>query len=540
MAFAAPTFRSASPPALPPVLTADAMRDADRFTIEEYGVPGFTLMESAGRGATDCIDDAYGPLADRPVMILCGKGNNGGDGLVVARQLLAYRAEVHVVTTDPPDALRDDPAHNYDLLQQLQGAESDRLTLHVFEDLDALDAYAQRTRPVLYVDALLGTGLTSDLREPILSLVQWLNNQPAPTVALDVPTGLHSDTGAVLGGAVVADRTVTMAALKAGLLTGEGPRVAGALDVVDIGIPRHVVDGVLDAPGCARLTTDAAIRRWLPERPHNAHKYSVGMALVVGGAPGYTGAPVMSALAAARAGAGYVACACPASVQSVLAGKMTEVPTIALPDGDTGIRPDAALDALDGSLQKARALLIGPGLGRAADTARFARTLLRTSDRPAVIDADGLNALAGHMDDLATQAGGQWILTPHAGEFRRLAGDAAHLGDRIRTAQTYAERWNSVLLLKGMPSIVACPDGTAYVNGTGNPALATAGTGDVLAGLCVSFLAQGCTPKHAALCALHIGGAAADRYAARHSRRTMMALDLLDELPSVFDARFSA
>lgn len=533
------SFRATTPPSLPPVLTADAMRATDRFTIEDYGVPSFTLMEAAGREAAACIDAAYGPLDERPVMVLCGKGNNGGDGLVVARQLLARSAEVHVVTTGAPDAMREDPARNYALLEQLAAAENDRLTLHAFDSLDALDAHAQRIRPALYIDALLGTGLTSDLRAPIHDLVRWLNDQPVPTVAIDVPTGLHSDTGAVLGTAVVAERTVTMAALKTGLLLGEGPRVAGALDVVEIGIPRHALARAAEAPGCARLTTDAAIRRWLPERALDAHKYSVGMALVVGGAPGYTGAPVMSALAAARAGAGYVACACPASVQPVLAGKMTEVPTIALPDGVDGIQRDGALAALDEALPKARALLLGPGLGRTPGTADFARTLLRRSDLPAVVDADGLNALAGQMEAFAPHAGGNWILTPHAGEFRRLADADADLDDRLRTAQTYAERWNCVLLLKGMPSIAAAPDGAVYVNGTGNPALATAGTGDVLAGLCVSFLAQGLSPEHAALCALHVGGAAADRYAAHTAAHTMMALDLLDQLPLVLDEHFS-
>jgi NAD(P)H-hydrate epimerase len=522
------------------VLTADAMREADRATIEDVGLPGFTLMESAGRGAADVIADAYGPLANQPVLVLCGKGNNGGDGLVVARQLLARNALVHVMLTAEPDALRNDPAHNLDLLEQLAETNHDRLRIHSFDTLDALDALALQIRPTLLVDALLGTGLTSALREPIHSLVEWLNKQPAPTVALDVPTGLHSDTGAVLGTAVVADRTITMAALKAGLLIGDGPQVAGTLDVLEIGIPRHTLAQAARSDGCAHLTTDAAIRPWLPRRTHDAHKYSAGMALIVGGAPEYTGAPVMSAQAAARAGAGYVACAAPSAVQPTLAGKMTVIPTRALPDDADGIRPEDALDALDDLLNKARALLVGPGLGRASNTARFVRRLLRTTDLPAVVDADGLNALANRMDDLAEHAEGRWILTPHAGEFRRLADDAVDLDDPIRTAQTYAQRWNCVLVLKGMPSLVASPNGAVFVNGTGNPALATAGTGDVLAGLCVSLLAQGVPPTQAACCALHLGGAAADRYAQHTDERTMMALDLIDHLPSVFAERFAS
>lgn len=534
-----PTFHSTAPPLLPPVLTAEAMREADRFTIEDVGIPSFTLMESAGRGAADVIAAAYGPLDGRAVIVCCGKGNNGGDGLVVARQLLGYGAVVHVVLTTAPDALREDPARNYTLLQQRTETTSDQLTLHRFDTTDALDALAQRVHPDLFVDALLGTGLTSALRDPIRSLVEWLNQQPAPTVALDVPTGLHSDTGAILGTAAVADRTVTMAALKAGLLIGEGPHVAGTLDVVEIGIPPQALTRAVREPGCARLTTDAALRPWLPERAHDAHKYSAGMALVVGGAPEYTGAPIMAARAAARAGAGYVACAAPASVQPILAGAMTEIPTHALPDGPEGLQPEPARETLAALLDKARALLIGPGLGRRAGTAQFVRDLLRASDHPTVIDADGLNALTGYIDDAAEHAEGRWILTPHAGELRRLAGDTADLGDRIRTAQTYAERWNSVLLLKGMPSLVASPDGAVFVCSTGNPALATAGTGDVLAGLCVSLLAQGVPPTQAACCALHLGGAAADRYAAHTDGRTLMALDLLDQLPPVLTERFT-
>lgn len=525
---------------LPPVLTADAMHGADAYAIETYGIPGFTLMESAGRGAADSIRARFGPLDGQTVVILCGKGNNGGDGLVVARRLYAMGAQVRILLMSEPDELRDDPAHNLDLLRQLTDADdSNRLALHVFEDLDWLADQAARWHPDFYVDALLGTGLTSELREPIRSLVGWLNAQSAPVVAIDVPTGLHSDTGAALGDIVVADHTVTMAALKAGLLIGEGPRVAGSSEVVEIGIPPFVLEDAAAKSGCARLTTDAAVRHWLPERAHDAYKYSVGMALVVGGTPGYTGAPVMASRGAARIGAGYVACACPASAQPTLATKLTAIPTIALPAGDDGIPSDPAFDVLADSLDKAKALLIGPGLGRAEGTQRFVRNLLRQTNHPAVIDADGLNALAGFIDDLAPPET-RWILTPHAGEFKRLAGDSVDLSDRIQLAHTYAERWNSVLLLKGMPSLIGCPDGRVYVSGTGNPAVASAGTGDVLAGCCAGLLAQGLPPEHAAVCALHIAGAAADRYARHYDPRTMQAPDLIGELPAVMNERFLA
>lgn len=516
-----PTTRPA-----PPALTADAMRAADRFTIEEFGLPSFTLMEAAGRGCADALQSAYGPLDGAAVVVLCGKGNNGGDGLVVARRLLATGAHIHVVLTSAPDALRDDPARNLALLEQLR-AEEDRLTIAQLEDLDALTATADRLAPRLYVDALLGTGLTSDLREPLRSLVEWVNRRSAPTAAVDVPTGLHSDTGAVLGAAVEADRTVTMAAPKVGLLVGNGPEHAGTVEEVDIGIPAFVLDRVAQEPGCVRQTTDAAVRAWWPSRARDAYKYSVGAALVVGGSSRFTGAPVMASEAAARSGAGYVTCACPESIQPILAGALPSVPTLSLPEAEEGVSPEAAGRVAD---QRADAVLVGPGLGRTPNTERFVHRLLRTVDAPLVLDADGLNALADLDEDWTEYTDGTWILTPHAGEFRRLAG-TVDLSDRVRAVQEHARRWNVVLLLKGNPSIVAGPEGRTYVGTTGTPALATAGTGDVLAGQCVGLLAQGVPPLEAAAAALHLGGAAAERYAAARDPRAMAASDLLDELP---------
>lgn len=531
---------SLSSPLFPmqPILTAEAMREADRFTIEDYGLPGFTLMESAGRGAADQIEAHWGSITGKTVACFCGKGNNGGDGFVVARVLHARGATVQVFALSDPDDMSEDAARNWHLLEQL--ADNDgahRLLLTQFENLRQVAAFQPAD---VYIDALLGTGLTSDLREPIRSLVAWLNKQPQPTVALDVPTGLHSDTGTLLGDAVRADLTVTMGALKAGLLLGEGPVRSGQVETVEIGIPRFVLEEVRQQPGCAWYPTDAAIADWLPRRMHDAHKYSAGLALIVAGSPGMTGAPVMASLSAARTGAGFVTCACPAAIQDTLATKLTEVTTLALPEQqDGGIDTKAALDTLAPRLEKARALLIGPGMGQAPATQHFIRSLLQETSLPVVVDADGLNALADDPGFITKHAEGRWVLTPHTGEFTRLADDGVNLKDRIRTAQTYAQRWNCVLILKGMPSLTATPDGTVYINPTGNPALATAGTGDVLAGMCTGLLAQGLSPLHAAVCALHVGGAAADRYAFHRHGATMMATDLLDHLPLVLRERFA-
>lgn len=520
---------------LEPVLTAEAMREADRRTIDDLGLPGFTLMETAGRAAADAIERVFGPMAGRRVACYCGKGNNGGDGFVVARVLHTRGASVRVVALSDPGEMSDEAARNGQILEHLA---DDRLALARFESLSQIAAF----RPAdLHVDALLGTGLTSELREPLAGLVDWLNEQTQPTVALDVPTGLHSDHGAVLGTAIEAALTVTMGAYKAGLLLGEGPQRAGRVEVAEIGIPRFVLaEQVAAHEGCAWRPTDATVAAWLPRRAADAHKYSAGMALVVAGQRGMTGAAAMAATAAARSGAGYVTCACPETAQPTLAAKLTEIPTLALPTGPGGgLDSGGARHVLAERLEKARALLVGPGMGRHPATQQFLLDLLEHTELPTVVDADGLNALAAAPHVLARHAQGRWILTPHAGEFRRLADDGADLADRIRTATHYARRWNAVLVLKGSPSIAAGPDGTAFVDPTGSPALATAGTGDVLAGLCTGLLAQGLAPLRAAVCALYLGGAAAARYAETRHAPSMLASDLLDQLPPVITERFS-
>ncbi len=515
------------------LLTADAMQAADQFTIADYGIPSFTLMESAGRGCAEAMQAAYGPLDGGAVVVLCGKGNNGGDGLVVARRLAVAGARVHVVLTAEPDAISEDAARNLTLLRQLRDDGDTEITIETLQGLDALTETVNALAPRFYVDAMLGTGLTSDLREPIYSLVEWVNDRPAPTVAIDVPTGLHSDTGALLGRAVQADRTVTMAAAKAGLYVGKGPRHAGTVEVVDIGIPPFVLEQAVDQPGCARLTSDAAVQACWPARSSDAYKYSVGTAMVVGGSPRFSGAPVLSSTAAERSGAGYVTCACPETAHASISGNRSSVPTLPLPATTDGPTPEA-VDRI--AEARADAILVGPGLGRTAATRQFVHRLVNTVEAPLVIDADGLNALADLEADWTDYAAPHWILTPHAGEFRRLADDV-DLDDRIGTVQQYARRWNVVLLLKGSPSIVAAPDGRTYVGRTGTPALATAGTGDVLAGQCVGLLAQGLAPIDAAATALHLGGAAAQQYAATHDSRTMTAPDLVEALPQVLHKR---
>ena len=510
-------------------LSAEAMQEADRLTIEEYGIPGFTLMETAGRASVDAIERHVGALAGKSVACFCGKGNNGGDGYVAARILYQRGAHVHVYSVADRNELAPLAAKNYDLLPQLIEHTSDqRLKLHSLPRGSRLKRSPESFDVI--IDALLGTGVRQELREPYSSTVQWINESGVWVASLDLPTGLHTDTGIVLGHCVRANLTITMGALKTGLLVGQGPQFAGHIETAEIGIPDHVLDRVADHKNCAHVITAEGIRSWLPRRQHDAHKYGIGMAFVVAGSEGLTGAATLSSTAAARCGAGAVICAAPDRIQPILSQKMTEIMTLALPTTIDGIETNSVKHILNPALVKATALLVGCGMGRRPATQSFIRTLLTQTSLPTVIDADGLNAVAEFTEMLPKYANEQWILTPHLGEFKRLTGQDVDLINRIATVRKYAREWNCILVLKGAPSIVGDPQGRVYINPTGNSALATAGTGDVLAGLCVGFLAQGLLPIQAALTALYLGGLASDIYSKKNNPITMLARDLIDHV----------
>ncbi len=507
--------------AMQPVLGTQAQREADRLTIESFGLPGVVLMETAGRGVASHIEHLLGTVAGKQVDILAGKGNNGGDGYVIGRVLHSRGARVRIWAMGTADEMPPDAAHHRRLVEEMACHTSDEeLPIHPLTGSVSF-------RTDLCVDALLGTGLSRPLRPNLRSVVEYLNAQRAPVVAVDIPTGLHADTGEVLGAAVRAQSTVTMAALKPGLLLNEGPDHAGSIKTVDIGIPPHVFSEVVGKHGGIWLTTDAGVRALIPERPGDVHKYSAGMALVIGGSPGLTGAAIMASRAAARVGAGYVTCATSESVYPILASRFTATTTIALPEETPGnLASVPNHPALEGTLRKAGAVLVGPGLGRGRGTQLFVRDFLRKSSKPAVIDADGLNSWIGHTKELSSHSQGRWIFTPHSGELDRLTGNADRT-NRIESARKWAKRWNVVLVAKGMPSLVAAPSGEVFICGSGNSALATAGSGDVLAGMCVGLLAQGLTPINAAVAALHLGGRCADHYCRDRSGRAMTATDMI-------------
>lgn len=500
------------------LLTAAAMREADRYTIEELGIPGHTLMECAGRAAMSVI------LALKPthVGILCGGGNNGGDGLVAARLLADRGVRVTVLMASEPGT--DVSALNALLLvRMMHGAPDLPLAIHHGTE-EAMNS--MQSADVL-VDAMLGTGLASTVREPYAALIGWMNAQDATRVSLDIPSGLSSDSGACLGTCVRADHTISFGAAKTGLFIADGPDAAGHVRVADIGIPEYVLRAEQTSPGCAVLQTARSVRAHLNQRTRKDHKYTTGPTVIIGGSSQFPGAPALAARAAARAGSGYVVVACPPPIRTVLLEKLTEIPVVAW-DLDA---PHAVADALGAHWNKAKSLVLGPGLGRSTEVSRQVKAVLESFDGPVVVDADALRVLNDDPEWTRAHARPDWILTPHAGELPEttdLAADGA-----VRSAQRLAASIGAIVLLKGMPSVIAHPDGRCIVNATGNPAAATAGTGDVLAGIIGGLLATGVPAFDAAAAGMHIAGTAADVFVQEHASQSMMASDIVDRLPAL-------
>jgi len=511
---------------LAPVLTAASMREADRISIEDIGIPGFTLMESAGRETALIAHELISELSDPSVLVVCGKGNNGGDGFVVARYLAQDGIRVSVLLTTTKDAYTGDARKNLEILNTL--IERDLAGALTIEDVSSSAGGLQSAD--LIVDALLGTGLSSEVREPLASLIASINDSEAAVLSVDIASGLNADSGEVMGNAVLADVTATMGAAKTGLLVNSGPDVSGIVQVVDIGIPAGVLASQAALSGCGFLSDDDYVRERLRPRTRSDHKYSTGPALVVGGSEAFPGAPALAARGAARAGSGYIVCCCPEGIRSLLLEKLDEIPVEGWTGGDTGIQ--TLVGHLGTRWEKAKAMLIGPGMGREDGIRDVVRNFLTRFDGPVVIDADGLYALGSDQQWVAERSRGNWIFTPHEGEFRRLSGsESASDINRLEAARRFAAEWNVVLLLKGQPSITAAPDGSVMVNRTGNPSVGTAGSGDVLAGVVTGLLAQGLTSFDAAVCGIHIAGTAADDAVQEGASQSLVASDILNSLP---------
>ncbi|HXG16426.1 MAG TPA: NAD(P)H-hydrate dehydratase [Calidithermus sp.] len=509
-----------------PVFTAEEMRRLDRRAVEELGIPSATLMENAGRGAAAVVRAWLSRLGRRRgarVVVVCGKGGNAGDGFVVARHLRRSGARVEVWLTAPPEAIGGDAG------AMLARARRAGLRPRRLEDAGALAASLAEADVV--VDALLGTGARGVPEGAIARAIDAINASGRPVVALDIPSGLPADGGPPAGPAVRAAVTATFAGLKRGLVTGVGVDYAGEVVVVPIGIPPAEV-----GRGITTFRLEAAdIAPHLPRRPRHAHKGLYGRLLIVAGSLGKTGAAVLAARAAMRSGAGLVTVATAASQQPVVASLLVEAMTEPL--AETAARTPAlkARDAVVALAAARDAVAIGPGLGLDAETQALVRELAGTLPGPLVLDADALTALAGQVERLRG-APGPRCLTPHPAEMARLLGASVAdvERDRVETARGLARAVGAYAVLKGAGSIIAAPSGEVWINSTGNPGLASGGTGDVLTGMVGAFLARGLAPAAALQAAVFLHGRAGDLAAARVGEEALVAGDVIAALPDAF------
>lgn len=525
-----------------PLVSAAEMRALDRHTIETLGVPGALLMESAGRAVAEAVLAERALAGPGDVLVVCGGGNNGGDGLVAARHLRMLGVPVRVAWAGGQGRVAPDAAAN------LARAKAIGVPIET--------GRVRTAGAAVIVDALLGTGLTRAVEGPVAAAIRRIAaaRPGARVVAVDLPSGIDADTGGIHGVAVAAEATVAIALPKLGLALEPGRSLAGRIVVARIGIAD-------EAPGvrpAAALWTDAAAARRLPERPSDGHKGRFGHVLVVAGARGTTGAAALAALAAARSGAGLVMIACPAGINEVLETKCTEPMTAPVPDAADG---SLSLDALAPILALALerdVVALGPGIGRASETQKLVRELVSATPQPLVIDADGLfpfaagatrGKRAGDALGALKAREAATILTPHPGEAARLLGvSATEINlDRVAAARRLAERAGSVVVLKGAATVVTAPDGRTLVTPTGSSALATGGTGDVLTGVIAALLAQapgeraasgkkgGTDPFEVAALGAWLHGRAGDRVAARLGRAGVLAGDVVDELPGALE-----
>jgi hydroxyethylthiazole kinase-like uncharacterized protein yjeF len=502
------------------VVTAQEMAALDRRAIDGLGVPSLALMENAGRAVFQTIETQLGPLHERWVVILCGAGNNGGDGFVVGRFCHEAGARVTIILAADPERFTEDARAQW---QQAGGIAA--IAAYQPEKLAA--ACGAIGGADILVDALLGTGAHPPLRPPYDALVATANASAAPTVAVDLPSGLDASRHDQHDEAIRADFTVTFAFPKIALCQYPSRALAGRIAVADIGIPATLGDELSHVP---RLVAPADVVPAWPPLPPDQHKGDAGRLLVVAGSPGMAGAAAMACRAALRSGAGYVTLVAPAAVVATVQGWVPEI--VGLPTGESGDRPTSLEDAM----ARATAVLVGPGLPpqRAAE---WLELLLPRLTQPLLVDAGGLAALAAHPALWERRAPVPVCVTPHPGEFAALVnGSIAQVQrDRLAAARSLATERDVYCVLKGALSVIAEPDGALWINPTGHAGMASAGSGDVLAGVAAGLLAQGRTPGLAIRAAVYWHGAAATAWRTGVAARCLIASDLIEALPAALE-----
>ncbi|MBT3295078.1 MAG: NAD(P)H-hydrate dehydratase [Verrucomicrobia bacterium] len=510
------------------LVTSEQMRALDQRTIEEFGTPGALLMERAGQGVALVVAQ-LGELTGRLGCVRCvaGRGNNGGDVFVAARCLHEMGWPVELALAGEAGELRGDARLHFERMLE---AGVEPVTFDQIGGLPPRDIEATRE---LVVEGILGTGISGAPRGDAEAAIRRVNQLGAqrPVVAVDVPSGLNSDSGAAAGAVVRADVTVTIGLPKTGLVASQARELVGTVEVIDIGIP---VDYTAGLPADTGLITADDLRPLFPRRARVSHKGTYGHVLLIGGSREYSGAISMAAMSAVRSGAGLVTVLTPAATAACVTALVPEAMVYPAPACDDGALTATAMQAWSHPLSDFDAVMIGPGLTRTEGAQRLAQSVLTSCPVPLVVDADALPDAA--QIDILKQAAGPLVLTPHPGEMARLRGcDVATVqSNRRQTARDVAAQTGATVILKGCGTVVAQPDGTAFINATGNPGMACGGMGDVLAGLLTGLLAQGLPPFEAAQAAVYLHGRAADRAAWQGAQASLKASDVVEALPPAF------
>jgi NAD(P)H-hydrate epimerase len=500
------------------IATAEQMRQLDNLTIYQLGVPSLLLMERAAQGIAQACLTLLRDKESPNVVVLCGSGNNGGDGVAAARLLKNAGAKVSAYLVGSREKMTEDTKAMEGMLLQVGG---ELLPFEVTPD------HAQTVLNAdLIVDAIFGIGLTRPVQGAALQAITWMNESKAPVVSADIPSGIQADSGKVLGEGVRAAVTVTFTLPKAGHYVGKGGIYTGKLVIHDIGIPQGLVD-VLETDTTA--IDEELVRSFLPKRAEDGHKGTFGKDYILAGSVGFTGAPVLAAEAAMRTGAGLVHLGVPESIYQIAAIKCQEAMPYPLPD-ENGKVSAQALEQIFTKMEGCDCALIGPGLGRSRDITTLVYNILHTVNYPIILDADGLNAAADHIYMVDERRDCPTILTPHDGEFARLGGDLSD-EERLTAARMFAMEHGCLLVLKGHRTIVALPDGQAFVNTTGNCGMAKGGSGDVLSGMILGLMGQGIHPVKATVAAVWLHGRAGDLAAEDLGTYAMTPSDLLRYLP---------
>jgi len=507
------------------LVSVKEMRKIDRMAIKELGISGVVLMENAGQSVVSAMEDFFGLENVHKVTIVCGKGNNGGDGFVVSRYLINQKISVDVYIMGTVSSIVGDAKKNLDIIV---GLGLKPKIIKNKNDLRKLRLSLSNSEIV--VDSFFGTGFSGRIRGIGEDVVREINESGIHIVSVDTPSGIDSDTGNVSGEAVKADLTVTMGLPKVGQFLYPARHYVGELYVADIGFPEQVINDV-EVKGT--LVDNEVLRRFIPWRAPNLHKGAFGRILIIAGSTGMTGAAAMAATSALRAGAGLVYLAIPEHLNPILEAKCTEAITIPVPQTENGSISLKAYTKIMDEIKKVDVVAIGPGMSQHPETQKLVRKVVENANAPLLVDADGINALVGYTKVLKKRKK-PTVITPHPGEMARLIESNARDIERnkVEVSRRYASRWEVILVLKGAPTVSSEQDGSFWLNPHVNSGLATAGSGDVLTGLIIGFLGQKTTPLAAAVSGVYIHSLAGEILKEKMGEHSIIAGDLIDAIPS--------